>query len=88
MKIKFVIRNKRKVKDFSLERIIDFPYIPPIGMVFCFPGIPGIDEAIVDGHYCEPEKLDEFVAEVWLDTEEDDGLENLQLQTEKGWVKT
>lgn len=82
MKIKFVIRNKRKVKDFSLEKIIDSPYIPPIGMVFSF---PGIDEATVDGLYGDTEKLDDFVAEVWFDTEEDEGLKNLQT---KGWVKT
>lgn len=82
MKIKFVIRNKRKVRELSLGKIINFPYIPPIGMVFSF---PEIDEAIVDGLYCEPEKFDDFVAEVWFDTEEDEGLERLQT---KGWVKT
>ncbi|MCK5061382.1 hypothetical protein KAR28_02435 [Candidatus Parcubacteria bacterium] len=75
MNIKFVIRNKELVEDNSLEKIVDFPYVPPIGMVL---SLPEIDEAVVDSLYCDFEKLDEFVAEVWLNTDENEGIKALQ----------
>ena len=81
MKIKLLIRNKNAVVGPEWTKIIERPYRPPKGMVFTIGGI--IDEAYVDGFYDEIPNDKGYDIEIWLHTDDDDGLKKLQ---SAGWV--
>jgi len=81
MRIKFVVRNRDAKKGPFFSKIFERPLLPPIGMVFL---LPSIEEARVDSYYGELlEELGDNDAEVWLHTDDDEGLAKLE---ENGWV--
>ena len=81
MKIKLLIRNKDEVSGPQLTKIIERPYLPPKELVYSIEGI--IDEAYVDGYYDQIPKNEDYDIEIYLHTDDNDGLKKLLLA---GWV--
>jgi hypothetical protein len=75
MKIKWIIRNKKEVSGHEYTLIEERPILPPKGMVFAIGKL--IDEAYVDDYYGDiPAKAD-YDFEIYLHTDDNDGLEKL-----------